>query len=83
MRRQWVNVVTNASLGEHVAGVFADNSMDSPPVGWLSPARGEALLEGQQDLLKEVVDAGKYVIFNGLRYALTSKGVVHDDFDPL
>jgi hypothetical protein len=67
MRQQWLGVITNKSLGSHVAGVFADNSIDTPPSGWLSDARGRALLKGQQDLLKEVVAAGKYVIFNGMR----------------
>jgi hypothetical protein len=81
-RAWWVGVLTNASLGANVAGVFADNGLDLPPA-WCSPARARQLLAGQQALLDEVRAAGKYAIFNGVRYALTSKGVPRDDFAAL
>jgi hypothetical protein len=82
VRRWWVGVVANGSLGQNVHGVFADNGMDSAPT-WAGTSRGEALLAGQQQLLDEVRAAGKYVIFNGIRYATTTKGAVRDDYDAL
>ena len=81
-RAWWLRVVTNATLGPNVAGVFADNSLDQPPA-WCSPARAAALLRGQQQLLDEVRAAGKYVIFNGIRYALNHNGKARNDFDAL
>jgi hypothetical protein len=83
MRAQWLAVITNASLGNNIAGVFADNSLDQvPSIKGISAARSTALLKGQQDLLSEVVAAGKYVIFNGLRYNVERKtGVPTDDLD--
>ena len=83
-RKWWVGVVTNASLGDNVAGVFADNVLDQPPrLPGVSAQRGAAMLQGQQQLLKELVQAGKYTIYNGIRYATTNKGVVRNDYDSL
>ena len=81
-RAWWVGVITNETLGHNVAGVFADNAMDQPTPG-ISPERGAAMLRGQQLLLDEVRQAGKYVIYNGIRYAVASNGVVRNDYDSL
>lgn len=72
-REWWLGVVMNNSLGPNVHGVFADNGLDAPPA-FVSPTRARALLRGQQMLLDKVRAAGKWVIFNGLRYATTTKG---------
>jgi hypothetical protein len=83
-RKWWVATISNASLGAHVHGVFADNSMDMPMGGGVSPARGEALFRGQQALMDDVRAAGKYIIFNGIRYAgVHPDGSVRDDFTAL
>ena len=81
MRRWWVATISNATLGENVKGVFADNSLDSATAfSGVSPARGAALLRGQQALLDEARAAGKYAIFNGVRYAgVRPNGAVRDD----
>ena len=82
-RRWWLGVVSNETLGQNVHGVFADNSLDAPPA-FAGPERGAALLRGQQALLEEVRAAGKYVIFNGVRYAgVQQDGHVRDDFAAL
>lgn len=80
-RAWWLGVVTNKSLGAHVAGVFADGAMDQAP-NWCSAERAAALLRGQQLLLDEVRAAGKYIIFNGLRLAYTrgQHPIARDDF---
>jgi len=83
-RDWWVGVVTNANLGSNVAGVFADNVNDQPDdQPNVSPERGAALLQGQQLLLDEVRQAGKYVIYNGIRYATAANGAVRDNYDSL
>ena len=83
-RKWWVDTITNTSLGSNVAGVFADNANDQPNNHpGVSPERGAALLEGQQLLLDEVRQTGKYVIYNGIRYAATANGVVRDNYDSL
>ena len=83
-RKWWVDVVTNATLGSNVAGVFADNVNDQANTQpGVSPERGAALLRGQQQLLDEVRQAGKYVIYNGIRYATTANGAVRDNYDSL
>jgi hypothetical protein len=66
MRTWWVDVVANATMGDNVHGVFADNALDLPP-GWAGPGRAEALVAGQQALYDEVRARGKYIIFNGVR----------------
>jgi hypothetical protein len=81
-RKWWVDVVTNKTLGDNVHGVFADNGMDEPP-SYVSPDRGAAEMRGQQSLLDEVRKSGKYVIFNGIRYALTVRGIPRDDLKAL
>eukprot|EP00040_Diaphanoeca_grandis_P018649 m.98092 g.98092 ORF g.98092 m.98092 type:complete len:483 (-) comp27034_c0_seq6:112-1560(-) len=85
MRAQWIAVVTNSTLGDHIAGVFADNSMDQVPnYEGVSAERNSALLVGQQKLLSEIVAAGKYVIFNGLRYSVNKNtGIPNDDYDAI
>ena len=84
MRAQWLNVVLNKSLGNHVAGVFADNSFDGATLSsWMTPDVAAAYMEGQQSLLASVVAAGKYVIFNGLRLHYNSRGKVTDDIASL
>lgn len=76
VRDWWVGVVTNASLGGNVHGVFADNALAcasaecSPYEDWYLKddlARARPLLRGQQLLLDQVRRAGKYVIYNGQR----------------
>ena len=67
-------------------GVFADNGLDSPSLDSpsIAPERGAALLRGQQQLLDEVRASGKYIIFNGIRYAgVHADGSVRDDFAAL
>ena len=86
-RAWWIATVANATMGSNIRGVFADNGMDLPDtVAGMSPSRGQALLTGQQALLDEVRAAGKYVIFNGIRYATRAgkfNGIVRDDFTAL
>ena len=91
-----VKVITNASLGKNVHGVFADNALagfgDKGYEDWYlkdSPERGKALLEGQQALFEQARKAGKYLIFNGLRpvqdYAALDTLLPHADsgyFEP-
>ena len=74
--------MTNQSLGPNVHGVFADNGLDAPPT-YVSPARAQAMLRGQQELLDQVRRAGKWIIFNGLRYATTAKGTLPTRFRAL
>ena len=81
-RAWWLGIVTNATLGQNVAGVFADGALDQAP-NWCSAERAAGLLRGQQQLLDEVRAAGKYVIFNGIRVARTTSGTYRDDFAAL
>ena len=86
VRQWWIDVVTNETLGTNVHGVFADNGLDSPSLDSpsIAPERGAALLRGQQQLLDEVRASGKYIIFNGIRYAgVHADGSVRDDFAAL
>ena len=84
MRQQWLDVILNKTLGDHVAGVFADNSFDHASSPWMSDDRAKAFLYGQQKLLASVVGAGKYVIFNGLRLHYARKTwKATDDLDAL
>tara|TARA_B110000208_G_scaffold90349_1_gene113848 strand:+ start:6004 stop:7356 length:1353 start_codon:yes stop_codon:yes gene_type:complete len=82
-RKWWIDVISNSTMGKNVHGVFADNGLDSAP-SFASPARGAALLRGQQALLDEARQAGKYTIFNGIRYAgVRPNGSVRDDYTAL
>ena len=52
-RAWWLGVITNRTLGENVHGVFADNGLSSATFyasQGVTPARGEELLQGQQQV---------------------------------
>ena len=76
VRDWWVSVITNETLGKNVHGVFADNALAAfGELGYEDwylkddPARGKALVLGQQSLFEQARKAGKYVIFNRVRPA--------------